>query len=81
MKPKKLSKSLTRKETIEGESGDVGGRVVQLDVEDCFEELLHQQSFAIKNQLERASKAPYLVLFACSSLVLYGIRFKQHSDQ
>ena len=42
--------------------------VVHLDDEDYSEELLHQHSFAIKNQLV-ASKAPY-----CSSLVLYGIR-------
>ena len=27
------------------------GRVVHLDVEDCSEELLRQQSYAIKNQL------------------------------
>ena len=32
--------------------------VVHLDVEDCSEELLCQQSYAIKNQLV-ASKAPY----------------------
>ena len=33
-------------------------RLVHLDVEDCSEELLSQQSYAIKNQLV-ASKAPY----------------------
>ena len=30
-------------------------------------------SYAIKNQLV-ASKAPYKMLFSCSSLILYGIR-------
>ena len=47
--------------------------MVHFNVEDCSEELLHQHSYAIKNQLV-ASKAPYQGLFAFSSLVLYGIR-------
>ena len=46
--------------------------LVHLDVEDCSEELLRQQSYAIKNQLV-AFKA-HRGYFACSSLVLYGIR-------
>ena len=37
-------------------------RLVHLDIEDCSEELLRQQAYAIKNH------------FACSSLVLYGTR-------
>ena len=35
-----------------------GTRLVHLDVEDCSEELLRKQSYAIKNQLD-SSKAPY----------------------
>ena len=38
-----------------------------------FPRSYYSVSYAIKNQLV-ASKAPYLGLFACSSLVLYGIR-------
>ena len=48
-------------------------RLVHLDVEDCSEELLRQQSYAIKNQLGHP-KPPIRGYFACSSLVLYGIR-------
>ena len=59
-------------------------RLIHLDVENCSKELLPQQSFAIKNQLGHP-KPPtrgfgtqntsyYLGVFACSSLVLYGIR-------
>ena len=43
-------------------------RVVHLDVEDCSEEWLRQQSYAMKNQLLGG-------FGTCSSLVLYGIRF------
>ena len=59
------------------------GRLVHLDVEGTSEELLRQLSYAIKNQLV-ASKAPrggfgtqttpIGEYFACSSLVLYGIK-------
>ena len=53
-----------------------------LDVEDCSEELLRQQSYAIMNQLEHPkpptrdfrSQKDLTSLFACSWLVLYGIR-------
>ena len=44
-----------------------------LDVEDCSEKLLCQQSYAIKNQLGHA-KPPTRVFLACPTLVLYGIR-------
>ena len=36
----------------------ITARLVHLNVEDCFEELLRQQSYAIKNQL-RHLKPPY----------------------
>ena len=55
-------------------------RVVHLDVEDCSEELVLQQSYAIKNQLghrtveTQNTPIDIGVYFACSSLVLYGIR-------
>ena len=58
-------------------------RVVHLDVEDCSEELLRQQSYAIKKQLGHpklptrgfgTQNTPIGGYFACSSLVLYGIR-------
>ena len=67
----------------EAEGGDDGGpglafgapdlaRDVHLDVEDCSEELLRQQSYyAIQNQLGHP-KPPTKGL--CSSLVLYGVR-------
>jgi len=37
---------------------ETDSRVVHLDVEDCSEELLRQQSYAIKNQLGHP-KPPY----------------------
>ena len=40
-------------------------RLVQLDVEDCSEELLRQQSYVIKKLVGG---------FGCDELVLYGIR-------
>ena len=61
----------------------VVGRLVHLDVEDCSEELLRQQSYAIKNQLGHpkpptrgfgTQNTPIGGYFACPSLVLYGIR-------
>ena len=57
--------------------------MVHLDVEECSEELLRQQSYAIKNQLGHpkpptrgfgTQNTPIGGYFACSSLVLYGIR-------
>ena len=44
-------------------------KVVHLDIE----KLLHQQSYAIKNQ-RGASKIPLVGGFGCDELVLYGIR-------
>ena len=54
-------------------------RLVHLDVEDCSEEFLRQQSFAIKNQLVTSKAPPPCVPrplvggFECDELVLYGI--------
>ena len=46
--------------------------VHSLDVQDKSEESQRQQSYAIKNELGQTT--PYKGYFACSSLVLYGIR-------
>ena len=46
----------------------VVGRLVHLDVEDCSEELLRQQSYAIKNQ-RGAIRGLWM-----PELVLYGMR-------
>ena len=37
----------------------VSSRLVQLHVEDCSEELLRQQSYALKNQLGHPLQGPY----------------------
>ena len=59
------------------------GRVGHLDVEDCSEELVRQQSYAIKNQFGHpkpptrgfgTQNSPIVKYFTCSSLILYGIR-------
>ena len=62
----------------------VPGSVVHLGVEDCSEELLRQQSYAIKNQRGARkihpnggilrSKAPSMGLWMPELLVLYVIR-------
>ena len=58
-------------------------RLVHLDVEDCSEELLRQQSYDIKKQLGHpkpptsgfgTQNTPIGGYFACPSLVLYVLR-------
>ena len=58
--------------TIQHLSTSVSVSVLHLDVEEWSEELLRQLSYAIKNQLEHPK--PPTRVFACPTLVLYGIR-------
>ena len=55
----------------------VVGRLVHLDVEDCSEELLRQQSYAIKNQRGGILRSKALIRgLWLPELVLFGIRCK-----